>query len=331
MVGPSTSQNDDTSTSPSEIPFVKAFPFRYGVPDRLSERIIRVIANNPGPFTFTGSGTYLITNQDGSGPCAVIDPGPHDEAHIQALLDACPPEGISHILITHTHNDHCGGARLLQQAAQERFSTLGAPPLLGFGEHPVADPQEDGPALEEGADYDFHPDIQITDDETVTGESWTLRAVHTPGHLSNHLCFALDEENALFTGDHMMGWATTVIIPPDGHMGDYFASLERLLERDDRCYYPTHGAPIEEPHGFVRAVRTHRRMRDRQILNCLERGQHTIQDMVETMYRDVDPRLHVAAALNVLAHLIHLHEQGRVVAEPSPGLKAYYTLIKDRL
>ncbi len=300
----------------TEIPFVKTFDFAYGEAARLSPLVTRVIANNPGPFTYTGSGTYLVG--EGSGPFGVIDPGPADGAHLDALMAASDGR-ISHILITHTHLDHCGGARALAEAA-------GAP-VYGFGPHPKAgDAAAPEQAMEEGGDKAFAPDHLMGEGDVVEGDGWRLQAVHTPGHLSNHLCFAMEQENALFTGDHVMGWSTTVIVPPHGSMADYFASLERLLERDDVVYYPTHGAPIENPHRFVRAVRAHRRIRDGQILDQLKQGRTRIADMVAAMYADIDPRLHGAAAMNVLAHLIRLVGTGEVVADGAPSLEAEYAL-----
>ena len=299
------------SEASEPIPFVKDFQFDYGAVDQVSPLIRRVVARNPGPFTYTGSGTYIIGRQS----VAVIDPGPDDEAHITALLAAVDGQTVSHILITHTHRDHCGGARALAEAT-------GAP-LYGFSAHPARKPGEDDPALEEGADYDYAPDEVLVDGDVINGENWTIEAVHTPGHISNHLCFGLRQEKALFTGDHIMGWATTVIIPPDGHMGDYFDSLDKLLSRDDTRYYPTHGAPIENPQRFTRAVRTHRRIRDGQILQQLKAGRSRIrEEIVPAMYTDVDPRLHGAAALNVLAHLIRLVETGAVVADVDESVDA---------
>lgn len=283
--------------APPAIPFVKEFPFEYGVVDQMSPLVRRVIARNPGPFTYTGSGTYII----GRGAVAVIDPGPENDDHRIALSNILQGETVSHILITHTHRDHCGGARTFADA-------VGAP-IYGFGPHPKSLAEDEAPALEEGADYNYAPDHLLDDGAVIHGPGWTVDAVHTPGHISNHLCFGLREEKALFTGDHVMGWATTVIIPPDGHMGDYFNSLEKLIARDDNRYYPTHGAPIDQPQRFARAIRTHRRIRDGQILQQLRDGKTRIrEEMVPAMYADIDSRLHGAAALNVLAHLIRLVE-----------------------
>lgn len=298
------------------IPFVKDFDFAYGEPAQLSPLIRRVVANNPGPFTYTGSGTYIVGKSGGA--LAVIDPGPDNAAHIDALVAAVSRDRVSHVLITHTHSDHCGGAR--------EFATRVGAPIHAAGPHPVSDPAHDAPALDEGADYRFKPDHIIGDGGIIAGEGWTIEAVATPGHLSNHLCFALREEKALFTGDHIMGWATTVVAPPDGDMGAYLQSLDKLLARDDRLYYPTHGAPIEAPHRFVRAVRTHRRIRDGQILDQLKAGRTRIKEIVPAMYADIDTRLHGAAALNVFAHLIRLVKAGAVATDGEPAMSSSYRL-----
>lgn len=295
------------------IPFVKDIDFTPGVADEVLPGVRRVIADNPGPFTFTGSGTYIV----GTGAVAVIDPGPHNAAHLDALMAALAGERVTQILITHTHSDHCGGAR--------DFADRCGAPILGFGPHPVRDKQDDAPALDEGADYSFKPDQIIVDGDVIDGPDWRISAVHTPGHLSNHLCFAFEQPKALFTGDHIMGWATTVVAPPDGDMSAYIESLDKLLARNDEIYLPTHGAPIQNPHRFVRAVRTHRLMRDAQIVEQVKKGRTKIKDIVAVMYADIDKRLHGAAALNVLAHLIRLTQIGTVQCESAPGMKSTYT------
>ena len=296
----------------ASIPFVKDIDFAYGASDRLAPGIRRVIANNPGPYTYTGSGTYII----GEGETAVIDPGPDDEAHLEALLAELKGERVSHILVTHTHLDHCGLAR--------KFSEATGAPIFGFSAHPVKDKNADAPALDEGADYSYAPDKIIGDGAVIEGANWRIEAVATPGHLSNHLCFALPEQKALFTGDHIMGWATTVVAPPDGDMSAYIESLDKLLARDDAIYFPTHGAPIENPKRFVRAVRTHRLMRDAQIIEQLKKGRTEIAEITAAMYADVDKRLHRAAALNVLAHLIRLVDCGAASCDGAPDMKARY-------
>ena len=296
------------------IPFVKDIHFTHGVADVVAPGVRRVIANNPGPFTYTGSGTYII----GESEVAVIDPGPDDDAHLDALLLELKGERVSHILITHTHRDHCGLAR--------KFADATGAPVFGFGPHPVKEKKFDAPALDEGADYAYAPDEIIGDGAVIDGKEWRIEAVHTPGHLSNHLCFALPAQKALFTGDHMMGWATTVVAPPDGDMSAYLESLDKLLSRDDEIYFPTHGAPIENPKRFVRAVKTHRLMRDAQILEQLKKGRSNIRDITAAMYADVDKRLHGAAALNVYAHLIRLVRNASVICDGEPGMTSIYRL-----
>jgi glyoxylase-like metal-dependent hydrolase (beta-lactamase superfamily II) len=270
----------------------------YGEVVQLSPLVARLLAPNPGPFTFTGTGVYLI----GSDPVAVIDPGPDLPAHRAALEKALAGRRVSHILITHTHLDH-------SPAAAWAKAWSGAP-TYGFGPHPVA-----AGDVEAGGDHAFVPDVTLHDGRRIAGEGFTFTAIHTPGHISNHLCFALEEEAALFCGDHVMGWSTTVIAPPGGDMGDYMASLDKLLPRQDRIYYPTHGAPIEKPRAFVSAMLGHRRAREAQVLDALRRGTCTIPALVAALYAGLDQRLHRAAALTVEAHLIKLEKDGRVVRD----------------
>jgi len=298
------------------IPFVKDIDFTHGVPDTLAPGIRRVIADNSGPYTFTGSGTYII----GAGEVAVIDPGPDRPQHVDAIMAAVKGETVTHILITHTHIDHCGCAHALADRT-------GAP-IFAFSAHPVREKTLDAPALDEGADYRFTPDEKIRHGEILEGPDWRLEAVHTPGHLSNHLCFAMPQQKALFTGDHIMGWATTVVAPPDGDMTAYIESLDLLLGRDDEIYYPTHGAPIKNPHRFVRAVRTHRLMRDAQIVEQLKKGRTSIKEITKAMYADIDKRLHGAAAMNVLAHLIRLVRMGKVTCDGEPGIKSVFRIVE---
>lgn len=279
-----------------DIPFNRDLDFVYGRVDQLSPLIRRVIARNPSPFTFHGTGTYIV----GQGDVAVIDPGPDLPEHRQALLDCLAKERVTHILITHSHDDHCGGAAAFQEVVSA--------PTYGFGPHPG---HENEPA-EAGADEAFTPDHHLAEGDILAGPGWRLQALHTPGHLSNHLCFALEEESALFTGDHVMAWSTSVVVPPHGHMGVYIRNLERLLDRADRIYYPTHGAPIERPRGFVRGLIHHRRRREADILACLAADTDTIPAIVARLYRDVPPKLHAAAAQSIHAHLIDLQERGLI-------------------
>jgi glyoxylase-like metal-dependent hydrolase (beta-lactamase superfamily II) len=295
----------------THIPFQREMAFDYGVIEQVSPLIRRIVARNPGPFTFHGTGTYIV----GRGEVAVIDPGPDLAEHVDALLAALAGETITHQLVTHTHRDHSPAARLLREAT-------GAA-TWGFGPHGRG---AGGDEVEEGADRDFVPDTALGDGDVVEGPGWRLAAVHTPGHTSNHLCFALAGERALFTGDHVMGWSTSVVSPPDGDMGDYLASLDRLSGRDDAVYWPTHGPPVRDPAPFVRAFIAHRRARERQILDCLARGLDTIPRMVAEIYADIDPGLHPAAARSLLAHLLHMAGDGRIACDGAPGTDSRYGL-----
>ncbi|MGE4219701.1 MAG: MBL fold metallo-hydrolase [Alphaproteobacteria bacterium] len=291
------------------IPFIRTLDFAYGRADRVSPMIRRVVAENPSAFTFHGTGTYIV----GTGKVAVIDPGPLDDAHFNALMRAVEGETVTHILVTHTHRDHSPLAA--------RFKAATGAPTYGYGPHGG---DSKAPRVEEGPDWDFTPDVVVKDGGIVAGEGWTFEAVHTPGHTSNHLCFALKEEKALFSGDHVMGWSTSVVSPPDGDMAAYFRSLHKLLDRDDDIYWPTHGAPIEDPKTHVRAFIAHREDRERQILELLKRGGRTIPEMVLSMYADVNPGLHRAAARSVLAHLVKMEEEGRIRADGPVGPDATY-------
>jgi glyoxylase-like metal-dependent hydrolase (beta-lactamase superfamily II) len=291
------------------IPFRRTLDFDYGVCATLSPLIRRVIADNPGPFTFYGTGTYII----GRGEVAVIDAGPDLASHVAAVLRAVEGETVSHLLVTHTHRDHSPATRHLQEATGAKS--------YGFGPHGG---DGLGDEVEEGADNDFAPDVTLGDGDIVGGAGWTLEALHTPGHTSNHLCFALAEEAALFSGDHVMGWSTTVVSPPDGDMADYMASLARLGARPETTFWPTHGPPIGEPGKFVAALIAHREAREEQILKCLEDGVARIPDMVRRMYADVDPVLHTAAGRSVLAHLIHMVQTGRAACDGAPRADAEF-------
>lgn len=296
------------------IPFVHALSPRPGEAVRLSPLVRRIVAPNPGPFTFTGTGTYLV----GRGAVAVIDPGPDLDSHLRAILAASKGERITHILVTHTHADHCAAARRL--AAETGAPTCGYGPH-GSGRAP-GNPgaAEDAAArVEEGADTGFVPDITLRDGDRIEGPGWQFEALWTPGHTSNHLCFALAAERALFTGDHVMGWSTTVIAPPDGDMAAYLASLERLLARPDAIYWPTHGPPIRAPRRFVAALIAHRRAREAAIEAAIRAGHHHIPDIVAAVYKETPKALHPAAGLSVLAHCLHLAAQGRLRAEGPPG------------
>lgn len=268
--------------------------------ERLGPGVRRLLAPNPSPFTYTGTQTYVV----GEGEVAVIDPGPALDSHLLALTEALAGERVSAILCTHTHRDHSPAARPLQAAT-------GAP-IVGCA--PLA-LEDEGPRADEAFDLDYRPDRVLADGDTVEGAGWALEAVATPGHTSNHLCFALRGTGALFSGDHVMGWSTTVVAPPDGDMAAYMASLDKLLARGDRLYYPAHGPAVADPHGHVGRLIEHRRGREAQILTELERGEGRIPAMVERLYADVDPRLHPAAGRSVLAHLIDLERRGLALEE----------------
>jgi glyoxylase-like metal-dependent hydrolase (beta-lactamase superfamily II) len=295
------------------IPFVREFEFEYGRCDRLSPLVRRVIAPNPGPFTFTGTGVFII----GDGEVAVIDPGPLDPAHEAALEAALEGERVTHVLVTHHHLDHSPLAGRLAARHGAKVHAMS----------PARLPPEGGEVrMEAGDDEGFRPDIEAADGDIFEGPCWTLTALHTPGHTSNHVCYALKEENTLFSGDHVMGWSTSVVSPPDGSMGDYIAQLERIRALDFDVIRPTHGPAIEETGPFLDAYIEHRRARERQILAQLEAGRTRIKDMVAVMYADVDKRLHPAAAHSVLGHMIHLVEQGRVACDGRAGLDSEYRL-----
>ena len=293
------------------IPYVREIDIEYGRCDQVSPLIRRVTANNPGPFTYRGTGTYIV----GRGEVAVIDPGPAMDDHLNAILRATAGERISHILVTHHHLDHSPLARPLAAASGATIHGCAV-------KKPVVD---DAVPLEAGYDH-FTPDVSVCGGAMIAGEGWSLEAIPTPGHTSNHICYALARENALFSGDHIMGWSTTVITPPDGDMGDYLRSLELIKARGFTTLWPTHGPPVTDVDPFIDAYIAHRRERERQILDRLAAGETRIKAMVPTIYAAVDPRLHPAAAHSVLAQMIELVKSGRVVCEGAPGLESEYRL-----
>lgn len=298
------------------IPFVRDFDFVYGRCDRVSPLIRRLVANNPGAFTFTGTGTYIVGRDAPGAEVAVIDPGPLDDAHLAALLAAVEGQRVSHVLVTHTHRDHAPLAR--------PFSKAVAVPILA-AQPPARDTHASG-GLDEDDDDSFQPDIVLKGGERIAGDGWTLEALFTPGHASNHMAFVLEEENAVFSGDHVMGWSTTVVAPPDGDMAAYMISLDAVIERGFSTIWPTHGAPITDPEPFLKAYRAHRLAREAQVLEQLARGPAVIADLVPLLYAAVDSRLWPAASLSVHAHLIKLEREGRVLADPAPKLQATYRL-----
>ena len=301
---------------PDDIPYNRAM-LASGQVQRLSPLVRRLVAPNGGPFTFTGTCTYLA----GGESLAVVDPGPDDPAHVAALLAAIGSARVAHILVTHTHRDHSPAAAALKAAT-------GAP-VLGCAPHFAARDLALGEVdrMDAANDRAYAPDHVLADGEEVTGEGYTLRALSTPGHTMNHLCFALAEEQALFSGDHVMAWSTSVVAPPDGSMSAYMASLEVLRGRGERVYWPGHGGPVEEPQRFVRALAHHRRQREHSILNRLAQGDRRVHEIVAAIYETLDARLTGAAALSVYAHLEDLVARGLARAEGAATLEGEYSKI----
>ena len=295
-----------------------AFNPRYGEAVAVAPNVVRVTCNNPGPFTGAGTNSYIV---GGKGAVAVVDPGPVDSAHQNALDRALAGRPVSHVVVTHTHADHSPLARPLA----ERTGAI----VVAEGPHRAARALHEGErnVMDASADRAFRPDQAVDHGDRIAGDGWTLTAIHTPGHTANHCAFALDD-GPLLSGDHVMAWATSIVAPPDGAMDDYMASLDTLLERQrhglDPFYLPGHGGPVTKPQSYVRALKAHRLMRERAILTRVRGGDRTIPRMVEHIYRTTDRRLHGAAALSVLAHLEGLIAQGRVVADGPPSLEAAY-------
>jgi glyoxylase-like metal-dependent hydrolase (beta-lactamase superfamily II) len=297
----------------AKIPFVRDMDFEYEKAQQVSPLIRRLVANNPGPFTYKGTGVYIV----GHGEVAIIDPGPDDAEHIEALLRAVEGERVTHILVTHRHMDHSPAAHPLAERTGAKVYASTIPPK----------PSEcDELRLEAGDDHYFTPDLNVVDGQRFSGPGWTIEAVSTPGHTTNHTAYALLEENALFPGDHIMGWSTTVIGPPDGDMTDYLNSLEKVRDRGFETLWPTHGPPVHNAPAFVQAFIDHRLEREAQIIAQMQAGKTTIKDMVSVIYADVDRRLHPAACHSVLAHMIRLVQLGRVVSLDPPCVDTEYRL-----
>ena len=310
------------------IPYVFEDDVEHGVCKRLTPLIRRVICNNPGPFTYTGTTTFIV----GNGVVAIIDPGPNNISHLDAIIAALDPsEVVSHILVTHTHSDHSPLANALKERTGAKICGFielnnGTPRAKSRIDTKVAIDDANFVEMEEAIQRDFNPDIPLQHQDILNGPDWTLEAIHTPGHIDNHLCFLLNEEKTMFTGDHIMGWATSVIVPPDGNMADYMDSLERLLSFNLNLLRPTHGPAIENPKTFINAYITHRQNREEQILGQLAKGTTQIQDMIPVLYADTDKRLYPAAAMSVLAHLEGLVRTGRVVCNNEIKLSSDFQL-----
>ncbi len=276
-----------------KLTFNLQFEPAHGQAVAVAPGVVRVTANNASPFTFHGTNSYIV----GTDMLAVIDPGPEDDAHFEALVAAIAGRPVSHVFVTHTHRDHSPLAAPLKQ--------LTGAVTVAEGPHRPARPLRIGEAgaLDAANDETFRPDLAVGDGALVEGDGWALRAILTPGHAANHAVFALEGTGIAFSGDHVMAWSTTIVAPPGGAMSDYMASLDKMIERDDQRLLPGHGGPVENPATFMRALKGHRKMRERAILERLRAGDRTIPEMVRTIYRDTDPQLHGAAALSVLAHL----------------------------
>lgn len=298
----------------SEPEFDKVFDPAHGEAVPVAPGVLRVTASNSGPLTFHGTNSYVV----GVDTVAVIDPGPDDEDQWRALENAIAGRPVSHVFVTHTHKDHSPLAARLKAAT-------GAT-VVAEGPHRAARPLYTGEInpLKESSDVAFAPDIAAAHGDVIAGDGWAIETLHTPGHTANHAAFALAASGIVFSGDHVMAWATSIIAPPDGAMSDFMESLDMLLERDDQIYLPGHGGPVREPRQFVRALRTHRRMRERAVLARIEKGDRLIADMVKAIYRETDPRLHGAAALSVLAHLEDLVGRGAVITDGPPSITGEY-------
>ena len=299
-----------------DIPFDKRFDLPPGKVEEVYPGVRRLLCNNPGPFTFKGTVSYIV----GRDRVAIIDPGPLDEAHIEALLDAVRKETVTHILVTHTHRDHSPAAARIKDAT-------GAP-TYSEGPHRAARELhlDETPRLDAGGDREFHPDFKLVDGDVVAGDGWRFEALATPGHTANHMAFALKGSEIIFSGDHVMAWSTPVVAPPDGAMGDYMASLEKLLRRPETTYFPGHGGAVRDAPRFVESYIRHRRGREHAILSRLADGSFDIPTLVQAIYVGLDPRLAKAAGLSVFAHLEDLVTRGLIVTDGAPSLNMVYRL-----
>jgi len=306
------------------IPFVTLDDPHYAEAVQVSPLVSRVIADNPSKYTYLGTGTYII----GRGDVAVIDPGPILDEHREALTNALAGDRVRAILVTHCHSDHSPLAAWLREVTGAPTLAFGPHAAVGDDDDDDADDADDeiepGKPLRETIDTDFQPDVRLADgDVAAQGPGWTMRAVFTPGHTSNHMCYSLEQESALFTGDHVMGWSTTIVSPPDGDMRAYIESLHKVMGRDDATLWPTHGAPVTEPKPFLQAFLDHRLHREEQVLQAVRSGHTDIEAMVKDLYADVCEELHKAASRSVKAHLIKLEHDGNITIEGN-GKSAQY-------
>lgn len=297
-----------------QIAFNREMDFAYGVPKEVAPGIVRIVAENPGPLTFKGTNTYIL----GQEKLIVIDPGPGDAAHEKAVIAAIAGRPVTDILLTHTHRDHCDSLAAISQATGARTGGAAA----GAAPRGVAIPD---PRAKSFVDLDFRPDRPLADGDMIKGDGFRLVAIATPGHAPDHLCFAVEGKGILFSGDHVMGWNTTVVAPPEGRMSDYYASLDRLLKRRDRLYLAGHGEVVHQPQRLAKAYMLHRRWREEAILECIRGGATTIDQVVRSVYRGVDGPLVYAASLSALAHVEHLIERGLVTCAEPPTLQSSFS------
>ena len=299
-----------------DIPFNRDFPLAPGVVDEVVPGVRRILCNNPSPFTFTGTNSYIV----GHGRVAIIDPGPDDEAHAKALLDAVRGETVTHILVTHTHRDHSPNAARIKAAT-------GAT-VYAEGPHRASRPAyaSETRTTESGGDWGFRPDVTLKDGDIINGDGWRLEAIATPGHTANHMAFAWPERKLMFIGDHVMGWSTSIVAPPDGSMVDYMASLEKLTRRDEQLYFSGHGPEIPNAVRFVKFLIRHRKAREASILHRLAKGEADIPTIVRASYIGIDPRLVGAAGYSVLAHLEDLVARKLVTTDGDPVIGGTYRL-----
>ena len=300
--------------------FRMEFDPAHGEAVDIAEGVQRITANNGGPFTFHGTNTYLVGDKN----VAVIDPGPEgDDAHLASIMDALKGRTLSHIIVTHTHADHSPLSRKL--AALTGAKTYGEGPHrasrdLHIGEHNP---------LDGSADREFEPDVVLSDGDIIQGEGWALESIFTPGHTANHMAFGLQDTDMMFSGDHVMAWATTIVAPPDGSMSDYMASLQTLAARNETVYFPGHGGRLNNAPKFVRALRAHRKMRETAVLARIRKGDETIPDIVKVIYKSTDPKLHGAAGLSVLAHIEDLIAREKITSDKAASINGRYFPVSD--